>query len=334
MDTPKTPEEAVNRLAPDPGPSSRGRVAGAVVLPLDRRAVVGDAKAPRRCRGRGRSRLSIFGAADHQAARDHGVRRGARRALGDHDRRRRPEGLSADRSRPDPRLGIYGIRSFVRPWSRDGKCGATHHQSSCRREIDERCTHALGPVQHRLDGTLPGQTPDDSIHGGGAYPDEHRHGFEVENFLPIGGWYYGHGEPPTRSGVINLERIDPGAGDGAEYLDGVTVVFVATRRPEGGRVVVGWYRNARVRREGKRRPDPGHDWYFAKARTEDCTLLGIDARTFKVPQARKGVFGMGRTDIRYTLREDGEYDHHAEELVRELQKVTTLTRIRRLARRG
>ena len=163
-----------------------------------------------------------------------------------------------------------------------------------------------------------GQTPDDSIHGGGAYPDEHRHGFEVENFLPIGGWYYGHGEPP-RSGVINLKRVDPGVADVAEYLDGVTVVFVATR-PEGGRVVVGWYRNARVWREGKRRPDPGHDWYFAKARTKDCALLGIDARTFKVPQAREGVFGMGQSNTRYTFRENGEYDHHAEEFVRELQK--------------
>ena len=107
-------------------------------------------------------------------------------------------------------------------------------------------------------------------------------------------------------------------GNGAEYLDGVTVVFVATR-PEGGGVVVGWYRNARVWREGKRRPDPGHDCYFAKARTEDCTLLGIDARTFEVPQARKGVFGISRT-IRYTLRENGGYDDHAEEFVRDLRK--------------
>ena len=31
-----------------------------------------------------------------------------------------------------------------------------------------------------------GQTPDDSIHGGGGYVDDHGHGFEVENFLRIG----------------------------------------------------------------------------------------------------------------------------------------------------
>ena len=164
-----------------------------------------------------------------------------------------------------------------------------------------------------------GQTPDDSIHGGGGHVAEHGHGFEVENFLPIGGWYYGHGEPPSRSGVINLKRVDPGVEDGAEYLDGVTVVFVATR-PEGGRVVVGWYRNARVWREGRQRPDPGHDWYFAKAKTEDSTLLGIDARTFEVPRGGEGVFGMGRPNIRYLFLENGEYDHHAEEFVRELRR--------------
>ena len=57
-----------------------------------------------------------------------------------------------------------------------------------------------------------GQTSDDSIHRGGKYVAQHSYGFEVENFLPIGDWYYGHGEPPSRSGVINLKRVDPGAG--------------------------------------------------------------------------------------------------------------------------
>ena len=163
-----------------------------------------------------------------------------------------------------------------------------------------------------------GRTPDDPGVGGGASEVK----YEVENFLPIGGWYYGHGQPPTSSGVINLKRIDSSVGDGAGYLDGVTVVFVATRPEEGGRVVVGWYRNARVWSEGRQRPDPGHDWYFAEAKTKDCTLLGINDRDrgFEVPQARKGVFGMGQSNIRYTLRENGGYDDHAEEFVRELQK--------------
>ena len=165
-----------------------------------------------------------------------------------------------------------------------------------------------------------GQTSDDSIHGGGEYVAQHNHGFEVENFLPIGGWYYGYGPPPERAGVIRLQRLDPGVEAGAEYLDGVTVVFVATR-PEGGGVVVGWYRNARVWREGKRRPDPGHDVYFAKARTEDCILLGVDDRTFDVPRSRKndGVFGIAR-NIRYTFDDHGNPEPGAEEFVPKLQR--------------
>ena len=47
MDTPKPPE-AVSRPVPDPGPSSRDRASGAVVLPLDRRAVAGYANDPHR----------------------------------------------------------------------------------------------------------------------------------------------------------------------------------------------------------------------------------------------------------------------------------------------
>ena len=165
-----------------------------------------------------------------------------------------------------------------------------------------------------------GQTSDDSIHGGGEYVDQHNHGFEVENFLPIGGWYYGYGPPPESSGVINLSRVDPGVEDGAEYLDGVTVVFVATR-PERGSVVVGWYRNARVWREGRHRPDPGHDLYYFRARTEDCILLGVDDRTFDVPRSRRsdGVFGMARS-IRYTFDYHGNPEPGADEFVSRLQR--------------
>ena len=157
-----------------------------------------------------------------------------------------------------------------------------------------------------------GQTSDDPIRGGGSDVIK----LEVENFLSLGGRHYGFGQV----GSVNLNRIDQGAEDGAEYVDDVTVVFVATRPEEGGRVVVGWYRNARVWRNLRQRPSPGHDQYYAEARVEDCTLLGIDDRTFEVPKASKRVFGMGQQNIRYTLRENGEYDHHAEEFVLELQQ--------------
>ena len=156
-----------------------------------------------------------------------------------------------------------------------------------------------------------GQTSDDLIEGGGSDPNK----LEVENFLPLGGWHYGFGQV----GSVNLSRIDPGVEDGAEYVDDVTVVFVAPRQAGKGSVVVGWYRNARVWHDMRQRPSPGHGKYFAKARTEDCILLEIEDRTFEFPRASKCVFGMGQQNIRYTLNEDGGYEHHAEEFVRRFE---------------
>ena len=140
-----------------------------------------------------------------------------------------------------------------------------------------------------------GQTPSDPIVRGGRHVEEYGHGYEVENFLPLDSRCYAH----VNNNSIDLTSLDSGVEAGAEYLDGVTVVFVATQ-PEGGRVVVGWYRNARVWREPRPRPEPGHDYYFAEAEEEDCTLLNVDEREFEVPGARDGVFGMGRANIRYT----------------------------------
>ena len=156
-----------------------------------------------------------------------------------------------------------------------------------------------------------GQTPDDPIVGGGADDEK----LEDENFLPLDGWHYGFGQ----SGSLNLSRIGEGVEDDAEYLDDVTVVFVATRPEERGRVVVGLYRNARVWRNLRRRPSPGHGQYFASARTEDCTLLAVDERAFEVPRASNDDFGMGQHNIRYTLDRNGEYGHQAEDFVRRLE---------------
>ena len=80
-----------------------------------------------------------------------------------------------------------------------------------------------------------GQTPSDPIVGGGRYVDEYGHGYEVENFLPLNGRCYAH----VQNGSIDLTRLDPSVEGDTEYLDGVTVVFVATRPKERGRVVVG-----------------------------------------------------------------------------------------------
>lgn len=154
------------------------------------------------------------------------------------------------------------------------------------------------------------QAPSDRIVNGGRYVTENKKGGEVENFRDIDGSCYGYVQPPGRYEKINLERL--GGAPDAIHVDGVTIVFTATPR-RGRRVVVGWYRNARVWRY---RRDRGGTPYFAKARVEDCTRLELDRRGFHVPRANKakGIWGMGRSNIRYVDHAD-----ESEEIVSELR---------------
>ena len=146
-----------------------------------------------------------------------------------------------------------------------------------------------------------GQTPSDGIFNGGSYVAEHDTGHEVRNFEPANGSCYGYVRAPR--GKINMMRL--GAGADAEYADNMTVVFTATPPdPEGGSVVVGWYRNARVWRELQRRDD--YDLGFvAEAAQEDCRLLRVDDRVFPVLRAGtegapECAFVMGQSNVRYT----------------------------------
>lgn len=153
-----------------------------------------------------------------------------------------------------------------------------------------------------------GLTDDDRILNGGKYVEENETGAEVENFLPKGGFCYGY-VGVSIDHRINLHRL--GAGGDEKHVDGITVIFTATR-PEGGRVVVGWYKHARVWRnmqENERSP-----YFFTRAKAENCTLLEIDERVFSIPKARQGVFGMGQSTVRYTDKVE------AQEFVIELQK--------------
>ena len=153
-----------------------------------------------------------------------------------------------------------------------------------------------------------GLTQYDQIVGGGSYVKENQSGLEVENFLPIGDSYYGYVRTPSGRRV-NLKNL--GAVPGATYVDDVTIVFSATH-PEGGRVVVGWYHNARVWRCQQQ---CGERTYVAKARKENCTLLGVAERKLRVPRARKGQWGMGQSNIRYVRGAD-----ESEDFVRRLRE--------------
>ena len=136
-----------------------------------------------------------------------------------------------------------------------------------------------------------GQTASDRIFNGGQYVDENDTGGEIKNFLPRNGRCRGFVQLPGRS--MNMQRL--GTSAQAKWLDGVTVVFSATR-PEGGGVVIGWYRNARVWREYQAHKPFG---FIAEAPAKQCILLDEDERVFAVPRARNGKFGLGKRNVRY-----------------------------------
>ena len=132
----------------------------------------------------------------------------------------------------------------------------------------------------------------------GQYVKKNKTGNEVWNFQPIGNCQFGYVRP--KGNKINLKRL--GAHPTADYVDDVTVVFVATR-PEGKSVVVGWYDNARVWRKLQKHRKRE---YFARAKTDNCRLLEVDKRVLEVPRAarRDVTWGMGQSNVRYVDEQD------------------------------
>lgn len=145
----------------------------------------------------------------------------------------------------------------------------------------------------------------DQIVSGGAYIAEHGIGGEILNFLPIHGRLYGCVQTP-RGGQVNLERLGGMPTD--EHLDDVTIVWTA-RRPEGGTVVVGWYRNARIYRYHQEqtstkkaiyRTNKLKGWFLAETRKRDAHIIESENRWFEIPRARPGeVGGMGQSNVWY-----------------------------------
>lgn len=153
-------------------------------------------------------------------------------------------------------------------------------------------------------GPQPG---DEKPVGGGKY-NKSKIGHEVWNFEPIKGRLYGYLEPYVKKDTnvetnINLERIDPSVTGDA--LSSVLVVFIA-RRPRGGQVVVGWYKNAKVFRTKKEHAKGnGRDgyYYYITARTRDCILLPTNRRMLEIPD---GPNTPGRANIFYLLNNKGK----------------------------
>lgn len=159
-----------------------------------------------------------------------------------------------------------------------------------------------------------GISKSDQITGGGSFVNEEGMGHEVCNFYSHKNNVYGYVQPSgahrsESAGRIKLENIV--GGNASKYdnsIEGVLVIWTATR-PEGGTVVIGWYKDAIVYREYQRfnstpalHTKNGLAGYRIHAQYKNVKLLPIDERTYQIPRQTKGSFGQsnvwyGNTEI-------------------------------------
>lgn len=148
-----------------------------------------------------------------------------------------------------------------------------------------------------------GQSSIDRIVGGGSYVKNEGMGHEVCNFADHEGTVYGYVQPPKADGQPGLGQINIDRLGGKDNLavTGVLVIWTATR-PEGGTVVVGWYKNATIHRYYQKftvRPKlhslNNLRGFRIEAKASDVTLLPIDKRTCSIPRRVKG--GMGQANV-------------------------------------
>jgi len=139
----------------------------------------------------------------------------------------------------------------------------------------------------------------DKIVGGGKWVTENETGHEVCNFVVCrDGYVYGHVETiqSERDRKIRIEAIG-GSGD---FVEGIDVVWTATDPDEGGRKVVGWYRNATVFRERQKFAEPPSKQhardeissYRIRASAKDARQLDLGDRTLAMG---RGPGWMGHT---------------------------------------
>ena len=149
---------------------------------------------------------------------------------------------------------------------------------------------------------------EDNIHAGKFdFAEKNGFGYEMYNFLDIGGRYYGYVEHRDEQ-AIRLEK-HLGASKSASSVDGVLAIWTAPCRDGRGREVVGWYRNATLHRHfvqpkgrAKRARTFTHPTtkeifemgYRVEADTRDGRLLHPEERVIRVgpyPKEAEGVPG-------------------------------------------
>ena len=143
------------------------------------------------------------------------------------------------------------------------------------------------------------------------------YGFEMYNFLDIGGRHYGFVElgKPRKGHVKSIRLENLGASRSDSSLDGVLAIWTAPCRDGKGREVVGWYRNATlyrhiIRPKGRVKrarlfthPETEESLeidYRIDADAEDCRVLHPDERVLRIPAYGREVKGVpGQSSIYY-----------------------------------
>lgn len=155
--------------------------------------------------------------------------------------------------------------------------------------------------------------------GGGAYNKQYV-GHESFNFKPEDGFCYGFVRTQRRGNAFNLDRMFVEAdedGDGEDCL----VVCIAPSPALDAQVVVGWYAHATCFAEMRVDENDDNRWWTHVATAEDCVLLPVPQRTWRIPRGRGG---MGQSNVFYPLDESGQ-PRQRDWVDRTLQRIANYT---------
>ncbi|NDO82128.1 hypothetical protein CJP72_15550 [Citrobacter sp. NCU1] len=150
-----------------------------------------------------------------------------------------------------------------------------------------------------------GATDEDYPLKGGKYNDSYI-GHEACNFVDINGFLYGYVQV-SEGKTINIGRL--GADRGDTSIENITVVWLATA-PDGGIVVIGWYKDATVYRQYQKTPTPSARhlkddilYYNIKTETKNAFLLSPGERTLS---SKKGKGWPGQSPLWYASEPENQ----------------------------
>jgi 5-methylcytosine-specific restriction protein A len=152
------------------------------------------------------------------------------------------------------------------------------------------------------------QGTEDGTNSGGRAYSRFWNRYELFTFQSNNEKYHGYALPGA---TLNLKRISADIqtdSEGRTYVDNVLVVFIGSKSGEG-KVIVGWYTNARVyakpiKRENTERyisekNDPPYAPYNLVCPVDCGYLLDIEERRYPIPRAKRSASGYGEYRIWY-----------------------------------